>query len=108
MKRARLLLCGIAIACGVIVIDLSDTLAADVIEEWVSVKMPPPPELRPVSIESKTTALLLLDFVDPNCTRRPRCVASMPAMKKLLTVIESSRRETSALQSGVSLEAWRP
>jgi nicotinamidase-related amidase len=36
-------------------------------------------------VDTKTTALLLLDFVNPNCTRRPRCLASMPAMHKLLT-----------------------
>jgi nicotinamidase-related amidase len=59
--------------------------AADVIDEWTSVKMPPAPALKPATADPKTTALLLLDFVDPNCPRRPRCVASMPAMKKLLT-----------------------
>jgi hypothetical protein len=30
------------------------------------------------------TALLMLDFVAPNCTQRPRCMASVPAVKKLL------------------------
>jgi nicotinamidase-related amidase len=59
--------------------------AASVIDEWMSVKAPPPPEVKPVTIDAKTTALLLLDFVNPNCTRRPRCMASIPAMKKLLT-----------------------
>jgi nicotinamidase-related amidase len=48
------------------------------------VKTPPAPELKPVHLDPKTTALLMLDFVAPNCTQRPRCMASVPAVKKLL------------------------
>jgi nicotinamidase-related amidase len=59
--------------------------AANIIDEWASVKAPPAPELKPVTIDPKTTALLMLDFVNPNCTTRPRCMESIPAMKKLLT-----------------------
>lgn len=59
--------------------------AQTIIDEWQSVKAPPAPELKSVTVDPKTTALLLLDFVDPNCPRRPRCVASLPAMNKLLT-----------------------
>jgi nicotinamidase-related amidase len=58
--------------------------AGDIIQEWANVKTPPAPELKPVTVDPKTTALLLLDFQKPNCTTRPRCLASMPAMKKLL------------------------
>jgi nicotinamidase-related amidase len=59
--------------------------AANIIEEWASVKAPPAPELKPVTVDPKTTALLLLDFINPNCTNRPRCMANLPAMKTLLT-----------------------
>jgi nicotinamidase-related amidase len=59
--------------------------AASIIDEWASVKAPPAPELKPVTIETKTTALLLLDFQNPNCTNRPRCVAALPTLKKLVT-----------------------
>lgn len=59
--------------------------AANIVDEWASVKAPAAPELRPVTADPKTTALLLLDFINPNCTSRPRCMASIPAMKKLLT-----------------------
>jgi len=58
---------------------------ADIISEWASVKAPPPLEIKSVTIDPKTTALLLLDFHPPNCTNRPRCIASLPQMKKLLT-----------------------
>lgn len=59
--------------------------AGNIIDEWASVKPPAAPELKPVTTDPKTTALLLLDFINPNCTNRPRCMASIPAMKKLLT-----------------------
>jgi nicotinamidase-related amidase len=58
--------------------------AGDIIQEWANVKAPPAPEIKSVTVDPKTTALLLLDLINPNCTHRPRCMASMPAMKKLL------------------------
>ena len=47
--------------------------------------MPPPPQLKPVSIDPKTTALLLFDFMDRNCNEkaRPRCLTVIPTLKKL-------------------------
>jgi nicotinamidase-related amidase len=59
--------------------------AVDIIEDWSKVQAPPAPALKPVTVDSKTTALLLLDLITPNCTNRPRCMANIPAMKKLLT-----------------------
>src|SRR6476620_9379065 len=58
--------------------------AANIVEEWASVKAPPAPELKPVTVDPKTTALLMLDFMNQNCGKRPRCLATIPAMKKLL------------------------
>jgi nicotinamidase-related amidase len=58
--------------------------AADVVEEWASVKAPPPPALKPVTVDPKTTALLMLDFLKANCAPRPRCTATIPVAKKLL------------------------
>lgn len=60
--------------------------AQDIVELWASVKAPPPPELKPVTVDPKTTALLMLDFVKPSCNpeRGSRCVATLPAVKKLL------------------------
>ena len=58
--------------------------AQSIIDDWANIKAPPPPELKPVTIDPKTTALLMLDFVTPNCTNRPRCMAQLPAVKKLL------------------------
>ncbi|MGA8357858.1 MAG: isochorismatase family cysteine hydrolase [Xanthobacteraceae bacterium] len=66
--------------------------AGTVIDDWASIKAPPPPELKAVTVDPKTTALLLLDFVHPICNEqtKPRCVVSLPAMKKLLAQARAS------------------
>lgn len=58
--------------------------AQTIVDEWANVKVPAAPALKPVSVDPKTTALLMLDFVAPNCNPRPRCLASVPGAKKLL------------------------
>jgi len=58
--------------------------AQTIVDEWSNVKAPPPPALKPVTVEPKTTALLMLDFANRTCGSRPRCVASVPAAKKFL------------------------
>ena len=64
----------------------SSARAGTVIDDWYKIKVQPPPELHAVTVEPKTTALLMLDFVHAICNEktRPRCVASLPAMAKLL------------------------
>ena len=65
--------------------------AADIVDEWASTKMPPAPELKAVTVDPKTTALLLMDFLPKfYCTEKPRCMASLPAVKQLLTAARSS------------------
>ena len=58
-----------------------------IIDEWSTVKVPPAPELKTVKIVAKVTALLMLDFNKQTCNpeRRPRCIASIPKVQKLLT-----------------------
>jgi nicotinamidase-related amidase len=58
--------------------------AGDIVTDWASVKVPPAPQLKPVTVDPKTTALLVLDFMKNNCGARPRCVATVPAVKKLI------------------------
>jgi nicotinamidase-related amidase len=72
----------VAVAMMACAVPASPSSAQMIIEEWGSVKAPPPPELKPVSAEVKTTALLLLDFGKQNCGQRPRCVASVPRVQK--------------------------
>jgi nicotinamidase-related amidase len=58
--------------------------ANDIIAEWASVKPPPAPQLKPVTVDPKTTALLVLDMMKGNCGVRPRCGATVPSVKKLI------------------------
>ena len=57
--------------------------AADVLDDWSTVKLPPKPDLKPVTLEGSTTALLILDMMKMNCGSRPRCVATVPNVKRL-------------------------
>jgi len=65
--------------------------AQTIIDQWASVKTPPAPELKPVTVDVKTTALLMLDFMNQNCGKRPACLASVPAMKKLLDAARAAK-----------------
>ena len=60
--------------------------ADSVIDEWAAVKVPPPPELKPVSIDAASTALIVMDISTQSCTveKRPRCVATLPKVQKLI------------------------
>jgi nicotinamidase-related amidase len=66
--------------------------AQTIIDEWQSVKAPPAPELRSVALDPKTTALLLIDIIKQTCNeqRRPRCVAAVPKIEKLLAAARAS------------------
>src|SRR5271170_6778373 len=83
MKNRKWLL-AFGLAAG-ICLGASSPRAASIIDEWASVKAPAaPPPLKEVTIDPKTTALLMLDFVNPICGHYPRCLASVPQVKKLL------------------------
>jgi nicotinamidase-related amidase len=60
--------------------------AQTIIDEWTTVQPPKPPELKPVTLDPKTSALLVLDFVKQTCNseRRPRCLTSVPKVQTLL------------------------
>jgi nicotinamidase-related amidase len=72
-----------AIGLALLVVSLGSAFSADIISDWNTAKTPPPPELKDVTINPATTALLLLDIMKENCGVRPRCVAAVPAMIRL-------------------------
>jgi len=74
---AALLAAAIACAAGA-------ARAGDIIADWDSVKLPPKPALKPVTVDPKTTALLVLDLMRDNCGARPRCLPIVPNVKKLI------------------------
>ena len=81
MKRStRLGCCAILLAA----LGVMPVQANDITTEWSSVKPPPVPELKPATIDPKTTALLALDFMKGNCGVRPRCASTIPVANKLI------------------------
>jgi nicotinamidase-related amidase len=85
MTHARYPLRAVTVLAGALAALLFYTpssYAADIIAEWGTVKAPPVPELKPVTVDGKTTALLILDL-GANCKMRPRCVATIPRIKAL-------------------------
>jgi nicotinamidase-related amidase len=60
--------------------------AQAVTDEWNTVKVPDAPEVKAVTVDPKTTALLIMDFNKSACVteRRPRCVTALPRIAKVL------------------------
>ncbi len=65
----------------------SCVVAQTIVDEWAAAKIPPPPALKPVKIEPRETALLVMDFTTQTCSRqrRPRCADSVPKVQALVT-----------------------
>jgi nicotinamidase-related amidase len=81
----------IALAAAAVGMAAAPAFAGNVIEDWASIKLPPAPQLKAVTVDPKTAALLMLDFMNQNCGKRPACVASIPAVKKLLTAARAAK-----------------
>ena len=66
--------------------------AETIIDEWANIKVPPPPELKSLTLDPKTTAILVIDIIKQTCNeqRRPRCVAAIPKIEKLLAAARAS------------------
>ena len=66
--------------------------AETIIDEWANIKVPPPPELKSVTLDPRTTAILVIDIIKQTCNeqRRPRCVAAIPKIEKLLAAARAS------------------
>src|SRR5689334_9024681 len=80
----RRVLRGAAVVAGALIIAFAaSALAGDILDDWDSVKAPPKPELKAVTLEPSTTALLIMDLMKQNCGARPRCVATVPNVKRL-------------------------
>ena len=88
VARAAFLLGGLTVACILVFSIAAESFAQTktIVDEWATVQAPKPPELKPVTLDPKTTALLVLDFVKQTCNseRRPRCLDSIPKVQGLL------------------------
>jgi nicotinamidase-related amidase len=85
MLNTRILRRSALAAAGALIIAFAASFAAsDIVEEWDTVKPPPKPEVKAVTLEPSTTALLILDMSkDGACKTRPRCMATIPNVKRL-------------------------
>lgn len=86
MKKLQERLTGTVVAAVLAGACFTNAAAQTVIDEWGSAKLPPPPTLKPATINPAETALLLMDFTNQTCSmeRRPRCAASVPKVQKLV------------------------
>ena len=57
--------------------------SGDILDDWDTAKTPAKPEIKAVTVDPSTTALLILDMMKSNCGQRPRCVATVPNVKRL-------------------------
>jgi len=84
MVHVRTLLPSAALAAALVC--AAPAPAQTIIDAWSSVTVPPAPELKLVTVDPKTTALLVMDLTKQLCNNenRPRCVASIPKIAELL------------------------
>ena len=74
----------LAIVLGAAGFGAAPARAADVTADWATIQLPPVPTLKPATVDPKTTALFLFDFMNTNCNERPRCVDDIPKLKALM------------------------
>ncbi len=88
MNPVRRLLPLAAVAC---LLAAAPARSDDIIDQWASAQPPAPPKLQDVTVDPKTTALLMLDVLQPNCAPNPRCMAALPAAEKLLAEARAAK-----------------
>jgi nicotinamidase-related amidase len=85
---ARSALAVATLALGLVAAWPEAALAQNILEEWDSIKAPPPPaaKIKPVEIDPKKTAVFSLDWNRKSCTAeaRVRCFKALPKIEKLL------------------------
>jgi nicotinamidase-related amidase len=79
----RLLRGGAAATLAIIITFAASSFASDILDDWTTAKTPSPPEIKTVTLDGSTTALLILDMMKANCGARPRCVATVPNVKRV-------------------------
>jgi nicotinamidase-related amidase len=75
-----------AVALGAVIGFHGAAAAQTIIDEWSTTGAPPAPALKPVSLDGKTTALVVMDFVKQTCNAqaRPRCITTIPKVKAMI------------------------
>jgi nicotinamidase-related amidase len=96
-----------AAAITVLLFAAGGAKAQTIIDEWNEAKLPAPPQLKPVTLDPKTTALLVMDFTVQTCTpeRRKRCADSVPKVKKF---VEAARAKGALIIYSVAVPGSVP
>ena len=78
-----------------------------IIDDWYQAKLPAPPQLKPVTLTPRETALLVMDFTVQTCTpeKRKRCADSVPKVKK---VVEEARAKGALIIYSVAVPGSVP
>ena len=81
--------------------------AETIIDDWSNAKLPPPPQLKPVTLVPKETALLVMDFTVQTCTpeKRKRCADTVPKVKAL---VEAARAKGALIIYSVAVPGSVP
>lgn len=67
MQAARAVIRCVAVPAAMALVAGAAVSAAQsqtIVDQWASVALPPAPALKPVTVDVKTTALLMLDFMN--------------------------------------------
>lgn len=84
VSKMQILLRLATVAAGVLMIAFAaSNAAADILDDWANVKAPPPPELKAVTLDGATTAIIIMDMNQIQCAQETRCSATGPAIKRL-------------------------
>lgn len=70
---------------------LASPIDSTIIDEWQTIMAPPAPEVKPVSIDPKTTALLILDIQSQTAIQRP---LGMSTVIKINNLLQKSRNSS--------------
>ena len=63
MKRISRPLGLAALFIGLAIFHMPSSVAQTVVDDWNNIKTPPAPTLKPVTLDPKTTALLVMDLI---------------------------------------------
>jgi nicotinamidase-related amidase len=69
--------------CAAILSTPGAVTSATIVDQWTTITAPTPPPLKDVTVESGTTALLVLDWIKQFCTK-PSCLTAVPNVAKLV------------------------
>jgi nicotinamidase-related amidase len=86
-------LVGASVLCSLLALTTQHARAETIIDEWSRVTVPPAPTLQALTVDPKSTALLILDLVKQTCNAqvRPRCLASLPNVARLIKAARDNK-----------------